>query len=160
MRGCAARLRRVRCCFGSVTRLVAGVMARHIVAWRGFAQLWFFCCAQLGCGCTTGAESASRWRVGGRWWLALQDCTVSMNCWVRNRHRRHEGVGVMMAGAIAQRVWVGDLAYFSEIHHQYPRADGAHYREVVRNKDERQSIAHFHLLQDVEDLCLDADVER
>ena len=59
-----------------------------------------------------------------------------------------------------QRVAIGHLDDLAQVHHGDPVGDVLHHREVVRDEQIREVELPLQVVQEVQDLCLDRDVER
>ena len=71
-----------------------------------------------------------------------------------------EGGGIGVERREMHGVGGADLHDAAEVDHHDPVGDVAHDREVVRDEEERDAGLRPQVVQEIQDLCLDRDVER
>ena len=54
---------------------------------------------------------------------------------------------------------VRQLHKSSQIHHCHPIADVTYHRKIVRNEQVGQAVCFLQVLQQVDDLCLDGNIQ-
>ena len=134
-------------------------MAGDEVPTTEVAQLRLFHGATLVGVRAAGVEPTARRREHGRGRLAddvlMRDRGIGIGD--RDRVEQHPGVGMGRPGV--EVVTRGDLTDLAEVHDGDPIADVLDDGEVVGDEDQRQSVTHLEVFEQVDDLGLDADVE-
>src|SRR5699024_9647699 len=79
---------------------------------------------------------------------------------VRNRHGRHQRLGVGVQRIVVQLIAIGQLDDLAEIHHGDPYGDVSNDRKVVGDEEIGQPELVLQILEQVDDLRLNRDIER
>ena len=74
------------------------------------------------------------------------------------RQRRYQLLGVVVLRILKQRVGVVHLDRLAIIHHQHTVAHETYHAEVVGDEDIGEVSFFFQAVQQVQNLCLHADV--
>ena len=118
-------------------------------------------CADLVCAWAASPESTSTRRINGRWQLSLDLVASSRSSFsdIRDWDGIEESLGVGMCGIRQDDACWTHLNELAEVHHADRRRHVAHDREVMAHEDHRQTTAHLEVLHEIEQLCLDRDIE-
>ena len=135
-------------------------MAGHELTRRHLTQLRFLLCAKCSRRSTSSPESATRRRICWRRWLAFNNSRPATNLRVGHGHRCHKCSGVVMGRRTDNFLWRRNFTNLAEVHHDYPITDCTHHTQIVRDKQQRKSVALLHVLNDVQYLRLNAHIKR
>src|SRR5712664_3333743 len=107
------------------------------------------------------AEPAARRRIDRRCNVALKDhaLPVALDERVGNWNCRKQRPRVRMAGAAVQLTPGRYLHDLAEVHHRNSVGDVLDHRQVVRDEEVGEVELRLEPLEQVDDLCLDRDVE-
>ena len=135
------------------------MVAGHELTGRDLAQLRFLFCAKCSRRSTTCSESATRRRICWRRWLAFNNSRPATNLRVGHRHGGHKCSGVVMGRRTYNFLRRRNFTNLAKIHHNHAVTDCAHHTQIVRDKQQRKSVALLHVLNDVKYLRLNAHVK-
>ena len=108
---------------------------------------------------TTGAEGAARWRIGRVRQISFEQnsCRAALRTGFWYRGQQGPGVRVFRFGK--DRVDRPDLDDSPQIHDGDAMADMAHNGEVVCDEDVGEAEIGLQVFEQIDDLCLNRDVE-
>ena len=135
------------------------VLVEHGYAPRDFAERRLLAGATfLGIG-TPCPEPAPRGGVERRGQLADECLVVGGMIGIGLRDRCHQCFGVGMGGRPVELVGSGELYQLAEVHDGHPITDILHDCQVVGDEDHGEPERGFQVGEQIEDLCLDGDVQ-
>ena len=122
---------------------------------------WFFLCADVFCISASGSKRASgRWiDRGGH--IALKDDSLALRSSNRvcDRNCREQGLCIRMHHIVIELINLSILHKISEVHHADFRRDVTNHREIVGDEEIGEMKFFLKLLENVDDLCLNRDIE-
>ena len=135
-------------------------MARDPVAARAELQLGLHLVAEFLAVGAARMEAAPRRRVDRARHISLQDDPLLLTIRIRDRNRREKRPGIGVLGIPVNRLAIGDLHDFAQVHDRYAVADVFDHPKIVR--DEKIGEVHLllELLEKIDDLRLDRNVQR
>ena len=138
-----------------IKREISDVVTGHKVSSTVIQQSRTLLTADL-CGMgTAGVEAASGRRIDRTWDLSAKQLPLpAAQMWVRMGNRIQQKLSVRMQGTGIELLLRRDLADSPQEHHHDPVRDKVNHREVVSDKEARQSHFPFEMLQKMQDLAL------
>ena len=103
-------------------------------------------------------DAAGGW-IDRAWDVTLEEDTLAPDRWIGDRHTREQRLGIRMHRVPVELLGWGDLHNFPEIHDDDAVAEILNYAKVVSDEQEGEPKLILQVLQQVDDLCLDGDIE-
>ena len=97
---------------------------------------------------------APRGRIDSRGYITLYKLPFYMAVRIRHRDRRNKALCIGMPGVAINRLAVGGLYYFAQVHDSDPVGYVLHHGQIMRYKKIRQVKLALQVYQQIENLTL------
>src|SRR5438132_587464 len=135
-------------------------VARHPMIFRVEVQRGYYFITKILPVGAAGMKSAAGRRINRARHVALGNDVLFLAACVKHRYRGQQCPRIGMLGVLIDRIALGGLDNFAEIHDSDPVANMLNDSQVVGDKKIREVHLLLEFLQEIDDLRLDGNIER